>query len=1048
MAMTSPKVGMKSPKVGMKAPKVGMKAPKSMGMIGMKAPKSGIKAPKMAMKSPRVQLPIAPLLMDEDDDLCPVCDGDCTCNAKVTTPPIAKPIVPLPPPPVSIPFKQGIPTPHTSSLKSQGVKKPVIVKKPVSTTSSSTTASLPKPKPIKLDISAPKPAIKPIPNSAIPSPRPLSSTTSTANQLIPTIKPDPQSTKPASTTSSSSSSSAQPLHQQPQPKTEDIRRMISCTADIVVDKSGVAWKARTSLKKAGVAREFGKMTHTPSSEVLKKAPRIEKVGGIWVVAGAAGGGGGGGSSAGSSSSGGPAVVVKKQQQPKSIKNSIFDSSSDSEDDVPIRLQQQQQHSKVGNKGMKSKPAVVLAASSTSSDSSSDMDEKALVFSDSDLDSGPLTERRNSLASTRSLLGGGDTDESGNELLSVEMTGPPFVEQHTTDDDSDDDSTSDSDSDASVESLADFLSEHSEDMEIDMIFANAETETGSDASESDIDMFVENALYGGWSSSDEFEDSDEDSVFGMAESEAGSAPSVTHSEENVLFHMDFGTDPSFLLSDPVATSHILDGFTTISTDIHTLDPVLDDPLFFGTSGTDVISSTSTSVPMEDVSSTASIIPAPALTPAPVQQQPAPKPLVSFDITQTHIGPNGEIITTTKQLTLPVQKPKPPKKKLKGSNLKNSIEPVSADKDKKPVEVGNSLTETPIPSASSASTSAPVVSSPALSALKSALTAIVSSSASSGPPSQKNSQLINALVASLKSLGSGSSAGNALVSLLDPKKNQNKGEVGKCSSSTEVSATPATTSATNIAALAVIAAAVAAAKGKLNSKKPESAGGTSFSGQDAAVVKALEDFLATALPALSNLQKQQLAPSSSAAPVAPAAAAPAPTEKSSSTGDITLEDLFDTDALESDGPPDDNDHGIEELDLSDPFSRWTKVPILTFRKSRRPSLSKVAKNDFKKAFRNAKHSPTMTLPSAPPPPLTDYSGSYWKSPKFTNPSADYEPNALLQIPPFPNIPHFPSPLLPANHGFLDGGDIPELNINDLFHGGFQAQTGDNLWVKKKK
>ncbi|KAI9339632.1 hypothetical protein BDR26DRAFT_862045 [Obelidium mucronatum] len=981
LAMKSPKVGMKAPKVGMKSPKFGMKSPA--------IPASVVASPKVAMKSPRVHLPtVAPLLMmDEDDDLCPVCDGDCTCNS------VSKPVASIPPP-VTIPFKQAIPTPRPLSAAS--VSAPTIPgkisnapkslqRKPLATSSTAT-----KSKPANVESSKATGGTNNFTKNPSTSfqrggktlPKTASSSSSASASVLSSNQSNskisaPSSTKPAPTKLDEAAS----------------RRMLTCLADLVVDAHGNAWKAKTTLKKPGSAREFGKMTHTPSADILKSAPRMERVGTSWIVKEVA--------PLPSNSSVGSASQVAKKSKPKSIKNSIFDSSSDSDsDDQPLRLHH---NSKLAAKGLKGVSRVIASAVD---ESSSDMDE-AIVFSDSDLDSGPATERGGSVV--RNFA---DTDESGNEL-SVTMAGPPFVEQHTSDD-SNDDSSSDSDGEnASVGSLADFLSEHSDDMDIDMIFANAETETGSDASESDIDMFVENALYGGWSSSDEFEDSDEDSIFGIAGSEGGSAPSITHSEENAFLQMDLGeTDTTFLDSADVA--NLLDGFTTISTDIHTLDPVLDDPSFLN-DGTD---------PLPVTSDQPEIIPPPPVA-------PPPKPLVSFDITQTHIGPNGEIITTTKQLSLPVQKPKPPKKPKKGSDAASQATRSAASNEKATKPAEKQVVE-----AATTAPPTPAVSSPALAALQSALSSIVLSSGG-----QKNSQLVNAMIASLKTLGTATSAGNSLASLLEPKKSQDK------SSKTEDSSN-SNNPAANIAALAVIAAAVAAAKGKL--KKSDSGGSGSFSGQDAAVIKALEDFLTTALPALSNLQKQQPA-ATPAATTAPVAAKSSSKAATGSTGrqDITLEDLFDTEALESDGAPDDYEHGIEELDLSDPFSRWTKVPILTFRKSRRPSLSKVAKNDFKKAFRNSKYSPTMTLPSAP---MIDYAAVFYKSPKFTATPTEYAPNALLQIPPFPNIPHFPSPLLPANHGFSESKDIPELNLSDdvgdLFHGGFEAQTGDKKWKVTNK
>lgn len=48
---------------------------------------------------------------DEDEDLCPVCDGDCTCGSEVVTPSLPPP---PPPPPAPVIIKE---TPKIGKLK-------------------------------------------------------------------------------------------------------------------------------------------------------------------------------------------------------------------------------------------------------------------------------------------------------------------------------------------------------------------------------------------------------------------------------------------------------------------------------------------------------------------------------------------------------------------------------------------------------------------------------------------------------------------------------------------------------------------------------------------------------------------------------------------------------------------------------------------------------------------------------------------------------------------------------------------------------------------
>ncbi|KAJ3072616.1 hypothetical protein HDU98_003247 [Podochytrium sp. JEL0797] len=909
--------------------------------VAMKAPKFAMKAPRTAMKSPRVQLPVAALIEDDDDDLCPVCDGDCTCNTPIK-----------PPPPLFTPsFKNSLPLVPTPKI----------------------LEPLQKPRPVSSNPKKPPP-------SATPSKPPLKFET-----------PKPTRHEPSS---------------KPVAKQSEVRRMVVSISDLVLDSDGNAWKAKTPLKRAG-PREFGKMTHLPHADVLRNAPRMEKIGANWIVQEVR---------TPVPAPHPPATTVPVAAKPK--KNLLFDSSSDGSDSEPLM---QQRHAKLAGNSGQAKHAAVRSSSSSSD---LDSDGAVIYFTDeSDLDASP-----------------GLRDDEPEDALLAEMVGPPFVEQHTTTDDSDSDDLDASESGSEASSLSDFLDENSDDMAIDMIFAGAgTTDDGTDASESDIDMFVANALYGGWSS-DEFEFSDEDSILGVEESDDESSVAPFALSEDVSLPTT-PLRPAVLYSASSTPEPSTLDFGYLSEDIHTLDPAVNDPSF-GVSAT-VITSTPAPKPVVNFEPSISpLTPASKLPPTseatPTASTPVPKPLVNFDIKQTHIGPNGELVTTTKQLSLPVQKPKAEKKKkpklanLKTSELVAGPTPPAAGKPNESV---------------SQAQSAPPSS---VAVLKAALSGLLSS-AGSGSASQKTpQQLVATLVSSLKTLGGGASTANALSSLL---KSQKGGEASVSKSATATTeAGTATSSATNIAALAVIAAAFAAAKGRLNPNKKEPAGSTSA--QDAIVSKALEDFLATALPALSTLQKQQQQQSSGS----DASKTTSSTKEESRDEDmITLEDLFDfdTEALDSfsDTAPGESYDGVEELDLSDPFSRWTKVPVGTFRKYRRPSLNRVVKNDFKKAFRYSKHSPSMTLPSSPF--VTDYimgGGSSsggpnpWRSPKIQ--SAELESNALV----FPNIPPFPSPVLPPSsrpqQKDIPGLALPSGDPFDPFYGGFEAQTGFTQWKKTAK
>ncbi|KAJ3082164.1 hypothetical protein HDU99_003440 [Rhizoclosmatium hyalinum] len=725
----------------------------------------------MAMKSPRVQVKLD---VDDDDDLCPVCDGDCTCSS--SRPTIPKPLIPATPLRSVIPSKEKTPPSIFPS------------------NSDSSTKALPK-KLFQKPIVVAKVALKNEP------------------QRQQKIKPLPS-------------------------KVDEPRRMLTCLADVVVDSDGHPWKAKTASKKLE-PREFGRMLHIPSPEALKSAPMMEKLGAVWVV-----------------------HEIKKLPVAKPISQSIFDSSSE-------------EGEKMDSKSMKS-------VSQEHYMSSSDMDsDTAVIFSESSDD---VHDEASMIIR--------DTDESGNELC-AEMAGPPFVEQHSTDDcDDDSESESESESNDSVESLDGFLTDNSDEMEIDRIFAAAGTDDGSDASESDMDMFVENALYGGWSSSDELDDSDEDSVLGHPQSDSHAGESITDEvspEISSSIPVNIGSDTVFMM--PEAFEYPAGGFDygLYSQDIHTLDPSVDDA-FFG-SGLDDVS-------FEDV--------------VKVETEP--------------------VIATKPILSVPVKPKKKRPKQTKNADSVAGKESVLNDKS----------TENNTSQASGTST---------LSALKSALSSIIASE-----PSQRNSNLVNTLVSSLKNVSGGSSTSLALLL-----------ESWKTNSDTQADDRSSSSPAVNIAALAVIAAAVTAAKRKADITPNANL----LSVQDATVSKALEDFLAAALPAMANVQKLN---SNSVS-----------TDLIASASDkaMIFDDLFDMDAADFADAPDENERDLEQ-NLEDPFSRWNKIPIGTFRKARRPSLSS-AKHDFKKAFRNSNHTSTMTLPPAS-------HADFWKSQKVQS--------ALVDIPPLPS------------------------------------------------
>ncbi|KAJ3407485.1 hypothetical protein HDV05_005405 [Chytridiales sp. JEL 0842] len=129
---------------------------------------------------------------------------------------------------------------------------------------------------------------------------------------------------------------------------------------------------------------------------------------------------------------------------------------------------------------------------------------------------------------------------------------------------------------------------------------------------------------------------------------------------------------------------------------------------------------------------------------------------------------------------------------------------------------------------------------------------------------------------------------------------------------------------------------------------------------AVSKALENFWGAVLPAIAAIQKQQDQSKQPPKPPPPApSSAPVvtPSNPTSTTvsKDITIDDLVDTAALVDDddfidGLFDSIGQGNTGNNAKDSdFSRWSRVPIGTFRRSRRSSMNSIAKRDLAGAFR---------------------------------------------------------------------------------------------------
>ncbi|KAI8617077.1 hypothetical protein BC830DRAFT_140369 [Chytriomyces sp. MP71] len=751
--------------------------------------------PKVAMKAPRMPQPV---MIDDEDDLCPVCDGDCTCNA-------AKP--------------------------------------------------------------SPTTALPPLPDSSQIHPPSLSKSTNTITQhlRLPAHKSRKNSGKES--------------------KADEARRMVSSFADIILDQDGHAWKSKSSLKRAG-PREFAKMAISPHASVTKDAPIMKPSGTSWIV------------------------IDQKKPASKGLevvgytsrKRAVFESTSDSDSDVAdarplaetqslkIRHIQHPVQSHSSDLDSESDIAAKVHLFNSSSDSAGSSDSEAIV--------GIETRLPHSAVTVTECSDDDSSFDSENEISG--RASPPLVEYEVALDDHDETDSNAGSESSTQSSVGDFVSDDgsdADDMDIDAIFAAADESGGEESEESDIDLFVENALNGGWSSSDEYEDSDEDSIIGVMEHADDSASECISDKMTDTFEGDF-EDAVFPEPDDV------------------LEEVMDSkPKFDRSRDEEAVESSHIS-----------------------------KPCVNFDIKKTLVGPNGEIITTTKSMAIQLPKPKSTTSRKKSS----------VNAQKKQATSGVALL-----SKEAADDPATASSHASLASLIAALNGLGNPVAGPGvSQKEKSAQIAQAVLNALKN--SNVAGGSALAVLMDFQKRLPTAKASNQSSSNSTTTKSLTdeNAAQNVAALAVLAAALAASKGKLSQKKkPESSDPHTSSS------KSLDELIAAAIPAILALQKQNASLANLQLPhsheskksetIKPMVVSTSPSNR------VTLDDVFDTEALEFSDSGDYNN--TDEFDLNEHFSRWTRVPIGTFRKTRKASISKVNRKEFKKALRNSK-TPAVTL-SAP-------------------------------------------------------------------------------------
>ncbi|KAJ3092069.1 hypothetical protein HK100_007034 [Physocladia obscura] len=966
---------------------------------------------------------------DSEEDLCPVCDGECTCKTNALS------------------ASSSTSAPPTIKTKSQQI---------LLVPSKLTSAPLvPKNTPPTL---TQKPRLVVIPPKKTPPPIPKT------------------------------------------PKPDYSRRILSCAADIVLDQDGNAWKSKSNNKKPG-PREFAKMTHLPHSDLLKDAPVMKLVGTIWIVEPAT-----------------PTPIMRKksdillktalvkqqllQIQPKpllsltkthnisptdlenqkmlllserlvKIKNPFFDSSSSDSDKGNNNSKQKQNGIAYSNDELSvsnnnncienkktdiAKNNKSFSNSSTSSDNSSwDSDSESAVnlatsnyyiADDSDISDAELNRNHGYVKSPFKQYAAAATISNSTSSISSNV----FEEYEESDPQTDDSSSeinSDSESEISIESFSDLdssvavnndrLLKDRDSMEIDVIFAATAESDDLDATDSEMDMFVENALYGGWSTTSEEDVDEKDFTFDNDDDDGGG-------EEQRL---NDAFDDANWMSDFRPASEFSDAFldfgfkSQIGVDfadtggksesaVDFLDGLPQSTRNFFDSESAVVMGYDDVAAIEEQLAALSqgiLLPSSVSSSSPPTKE---KTYRAYEIAK--VGPNGEIIKTTKQLTIPNKFKALPvsKKRVSSVGKKSTTAGKKSAANSAAVAENNTLT-----SGNSTFTSSPGSSSSALRRLKNLLMAAISNS---GTPSSRGSSsgpnVLNALVNSLKSIGGGSiQSKNALNALFELKKTLSskpaKGSNGEESGN----------AVTNIAALAVIAAAVAASS-KVKQQTNLSGNKKEPSNQEAQVQKTLEEIL-TAIP---TLQKQSSNSSSNSS---------TPTAKSDKK-DMTLDDFLDTAALES--LFDSNNKSNDDSDDKDGevFSKWTRIPIGTFRQSRRPSLSKVSKKDFKKAFRHTKHSaPAITLPAL----LGDVGGGNqleinssnilgWKSFKS---ESNNNSGVELYVPVSPSaFSFYQSPRL-VNE-FSELRDMPPLSMSDIyddiFNEGLEAQTGFKKWNAKRK
>ncbi|KAJ3381320.1 hypothetical protein HDU84_005169 [Entophlyctis sp. JEL0112] len=762
---------------------------------------------------------------DDDDDLCPVCDGVCTCKR---TPVASTQLLRL----------------HLATTPSD--LKPGVNPNPAPNAISAHTPSL------RASLAASDAGSKAVPPRAA------------------LVNPSKNLTLPAKAQNANT-------------------RMIHCTAEVVLDEDGNMWKrvasARTPKKALSdaAAKEFTRMSVAPTAKIRRTAPTMTYEDGKWIVA---------------------ADHDRRLRPltgfvtPNNLTESLLFNSS---------------------------PAKV--SDSLSSTSSSDLDNgEFFVYS------------------------------SGSES-DGKMSDSVVFEEYQQSDVATDDSSSGFDSDSNPGG-SDWSpgwgksSQTPDDDDIDVIFAAADdSDDGLEASESDVEMFVENALYG-WSSSDESDigesedDSESDSSEAWAESFDSFTPERNGKVGNSVNSLDFNDDLANCLNDTLFD--VILGAGSSNVDVENAKRNLDflDSLPSSSDG-DYFGLNSSLIDAEIGQNTSSK----ELSAIPILSPPQKK--ASFEITK--VGPNGELTTVTKQLKLSQRHMKPgskrkavassgiasaSRKKLHGADDKadgdvDRSENVEAQAQTVSQENNRSKEESGKPAAQASAL--PNGISPAIiTALKSALTAANNSKGSLNA-SQPN--VLNALMASLKSIGADSSG--AFNALLELKRTLSKPT--KRAEDDEGSDEP--TTAANIAALAVIAAAVAAAKGK-SARKAEA------NNSNGNTLESLSQPTGIKSPRLQSKKEKII---------------------------WTVDDFFDTDAFEynvAEGCNNGDDEDSNDDVTKDVFSRWsTRVPIGTYRQGRRQSfLSKghsrsrgsdgVSRNLLKKAFKSAKNIPQeMTLPSSP-------------------------------------------------------------------------------------